>query len=251
MTQSDSDSAEARSLSSMLSDFIGVVAHNIHTPVGSIKWSAETLIKGDAGKLTEEQKKIVQDIYDAADRLNDLSRTILYVYELEKDMPLVKQTEIAPVDILARVQGSLATLIEKRRASIIIEESTLSMMAYADPDIAFMILRILIENALCYSADDSDIHIAARQDGSGTTFTVEDHGIGIGSDNRPFIFRKFYRAPGAKRLWTDGVGLNLYIAHNLATRTGGALSFVSEEGKGSVFSWFIPAHKQRKEAWER
>lgn len=241
---------EKRSLSDMLSDFIGIVAHNIHTPVGAIKWSAETLLKGEVGPVTDQQREIIQDIYTCADRLNDLSRTILYVYELEKDMPLLKQRDITLQEILVRVQGSLTSLCKRRGSSILAAEKEYAVTAYTDPDIAFMILRILTENALSYSPEQSEVRIHASQEDRGTTFTVEDHGIGIDSDNRAFIFRKFFRTPAARRMWTDGVGLNLYIAYNLATRMGGELTFESAEGKGSTFSWFIPVHKRRREPWE-
>lgn len=244
------DKNQKRSSDSAISEFLGVVAHRIHTPVSAIKWQAEALLDGMMGDLNDEQKEALRNIIQSAENLNDFSRTMLYVYELEKDVPLVKMQEFALQSVLSRVEKSVLDLLEKKRMHLKHDDASRSVSIVADPDIAFTILRTFLENAIHYSPDGAEISINVEEDAAGALITVEDHGCGISSDHIPSIGTKFFRTAEARQNFTDGAGLALYIAINLAERTGGKITFESEEGKGSRFHWFVPNVTKRRQAWE-
>lgn len=241
---------EGRSASSAMSEYIGVIAHRIHTPVTSIRWQLESLIDGTMGELTDDQKETLEGIHKSIESLNEFSRAILYVYELEKDMPMIKSEEVSISDLIKRSEKSLDSLISEKKSRVMPEKSVEDVSITADPDIAFMIVRTFIENSLRYSPENSEFPVLVKDSDEGTIIMVEDKGIGIPMENHHHIGKKFYRTPEAKKLWTDGVGLNLYIAMNLAERTGGKITFESDEGKGAKFSWFVPKKKKRKQPWE-
>ena len=102
-----------RSPDSAISEFLGVVAHRIHTPVSAINWQAEAMLDGMMGELTDEQKVALQGIIQSVESLNDFSRTMLYVYELEKDIPMLKAQEITLLSVLSRVEKSVLPLLQK------------------------------------------------------------------------------------------------------------------------------------------
>ncbi len=240
-----------RSSDSAISEFLGIVAHRIHTPVAAIKWQVEALLDGAMGPLSEEQKESLRGVMQSAENLNDFSRSVLYVYELEKDMPLLQDKEILVSEVLDRVKKSLVPLLKEKRGRISVDAHSREISIVTDPEIAFTILRTFIENALHYSPEDSEIHVEAKKSAEGTTITVIDAGFGISSDLLPSIGSKFFRTAEARRSFTNGAGLNLYIAMNLAERTRGKITFKSEEGKGSRFSWFLPMKERRKEPWQQ
>ena len=239
-----------RSPDSAISEFLGVVAHRIHTPVSAINWQAEAMLDGMMGELTDEQKVALQGIIQSVESLNDFSRTMLYVYELEKDMPMLKAQEVTLQSILSRVEKSVLPLLEKKRMHVKHDEASRSASIVADPAIAFTILRTFLENAIEYSPDGSEIGVGVKEDSEGALITVEDHGCGISSDHIPSIGTKFFRTAEARQNFTDGAGLDLYIAINLAERTGGKITFDSEEGKGSRFHWYVPSTTKRRQPWE-
>lgn len=246
----NSKTGDERSASSAMSEYIGVIAHRIHTPVTSIRWQLESLIDGTMGELTDDQKETLEGIHASIESLNEFSRAILYVYELEKDMPMIKSEEVSISDLIKRAEKSLDTLISEKKSRMMPEKSVEDISITTDPDIAFMIVRTFVENSLRYSPANSEFPILVKDNDEGAIITVEDRGIGIPIKRHMHIGKKFYRTPEAKKLWTDGVGLNLYIAMNLAERTGGKITFESDEGKGASFSWFVPKRKQRKQPWE-
>jgi signal transduction histidine kinase len=232
------------------SEFIAVTAHRIHTPVSTIKWQGETLRDGTMGPINDEQRQALDAILEAADSLNELSRSLLYAFELEKDLPMLQPKELLLTQLIERVLKNLAELREEKQVDVQYDPAQSRIRVLADPGISFLILRILVENAYCYSPAKSIVQIYCSQEPEGAVISVEDRGCGIPADLQHLVFTKFFRAPNAKRLWTDGTGLNLYLAASLAQRTGGSLSFTSTEGKGSTFRWFIPKPKTARMPWE-
>lgn len=240
-----------RSADSAISEFLGVVAHRIHTPVAAIKWQIESLLDGMMGELSNEQKEALQSVMQSAENLNDFSRVMLVVYEMEKDIPLTKPQEITLHDILQRVQKNLNPLIRAKLGRVVVTDGAKTCTIIADPDIAFTILHTFVENGLHYSPEDAKVIVNAEHTEEGTLITVEDFGCGIPSDVIPSIGAKFFRTSDARQQWTDGAGLDLYIAMNLAERTGGRITFESEVGKGSKFHWLVPDIAKRKQPWEK
>jgi len=245
------DQNPKRSPDSAISEFLGVVAHRIHTPVATIKWQVEALLDSMMGELTEEQMKSLQRVMKSAESLNEFSRTMLYVYELEKDIPMQNPRSISLIELFRSVCDSLEDVQRSKVSHVALASEARVIAIMADPDIAFMILRTLIENALQYADQHSDVKVSATEEQGGITVTVVDHGMGISSDTFPSIGSKFFRTPEARRKFPDGAGLNLFIAMNLAERTGGKISFESEEGRGSRFHWFTPHGSHRRQPWQR
>jgi signal transduction histidine kinase len=233
-------------LSRATSEFITVIAHKIHTPVTAIKWQAETLLDEE---LNELQREMMQGILDAADQLNELSRTLLYVYELEKDLPTLKSEEISVRRIFDRAMKSLVAAAKERQVTIVANGVDLDTSIYADPDLAFVVLRTLLENAICYSPEGTSVDFRIERNTGGTMLIVTDSGCGIPGDLQRLVFSKFFRAPNARRIWTDGAGLNLSIAHSISRRIGWELTFESREGAGTTFRWFVPSHKPQPALW--
>lgn len=233
------------------SEFIAVTAHKIHTPVASIKWQVEMLLGGELGDLSEHQRESLQAVMDAAERLNDLSRALLYVFELEKDLPMMHLQETDLCMLLAKVERNISQVMKERNVHSVCEKCPPSLMATVDPELAFIVLRALLENAVLYSAAGSEVQLQLLQKEGMTEVAVRDQGCGIPQDLQHLVFTKFFRAPNGKRLYTEGTGLGLYVARTIADRMGTALSFESTEGKGSAFFWRIPARKIGRQPWEQ
>lgn len=243
--------ASRKDLDRATSAFIAVTAHKIHTPVASIKWQVETLLAGDIGELTSNQRESLQAVMDAAERLNDLSRALLYVFELEKDMPMVKLQEADVYMLIERVVKNLGGLTKERNVHIQCERPQTVVNVHVDSELAFVILRTLLENAILYSPTKSVVNVRVTERASSTDICVGDKGCGIPGEFHNLVFTKFFRAPNGKRVWTEGSGLGLYVAGEIAKRTGGEITFESEEGKGSTFCWRIPKRKMGRQPWEK
>jgi signal transduction histidine kinase len=246
------DGQQMRSdLSRATSDFISVIAHKIHTPITSAKWQLEMLINEDLGTLTHDQKESLASVSQAAEQINDLSRALLYVFELEKDLPIMNTKEVNICELVSRATHNLENLSKEKGVSIISVDCDLRHVVNVDVDLAFVVLRTILENAIVYSPSGSEVRVTIKDTDEGIQICVDDRGCGIPTDQQNLVFTKFFRGTNAKKIWTDGTGLNLYVAKNIAKRTGGDLTFESRPHKGSTFCWRIPKKKKHKEPWER
>jgi two-component system, OmpR family, phosphate regulon sensor histidine kinase PhoR len=244
--------ASSRELSRATSDFISVIAHKIHTPITSAKWQLEMLLNEDIGPLTAGQREALQSVSEQAEKLNDLSRALLYVFEIEKDFTMVQPKQANIYALVTRAVKNLTSLAKDRGVYVEVKKPEKELAVHVDEELAFMVLRTLIENAIVYSPPKKGVMIMLKeQDNGNICVRVDDFGCGIPSDQQRRVFSKFFRASNAKRIWTDGTGLNLFVAKSIAQRTGGDLSFQSQENKGSSFFWCIPPHKAHREPWER
>jgi signal transduction histidine kinase len=111
------------------------------------------------------------------------------------------------------------------------------LAANADGDKLRQILAALVDNAVKFSPSGGTVTVVARRTSDGVEFRVEDEGVGIPQSEQEWIFRKFYRGGDA----APGTGLGLFIAQELVLAMGGRISVDSAEGRGSRFSFELPA----------
>jgi two-component system sensor histidine kinase VicK len=99
------------------------------------------------------------------------------------------------------------------------------------------VIAALVDNAIKFSHNGGTITVAAAGTGDGVEVRVEDEGVGIPQAQQERIFRKFYRGGDA----ASGTGIGLFIAEKLVSAMGGRISVESEEGRGSRFTFELPA----------
>jgi len=102
-------------------------------------------------------------------------------------------------------------------------------------------LRNLLENAVAHTAKGGSITVAAKQQGNWVEVSVTDNGEGIPAEDLPNIFERFYRVDKSRARATGGSGLGLTIAKRLVEAHGGKIEAQSELGKGSRFTFTLPA----------
>jgi signal transduction histidine kinase len=110
-----------------------------------------------------------------------------------------------------------------------------------DPDRMAQVLGNLLSNAIKYTPEGT-ISVEVAAEGEGVTIAVADTGIGITASEQAKIFEPFYRSSRERR-FPQGMGLGLSIARDLVMAHGGGLEVVSEPGKGSRFTAWIPASR--------
>jgi signal transduction histidine kinase len=103
------------------------------------------------------------------------------------------------------------------------------------------VLNNLINNALKYSAPGKPVSVSVEAtDDAGVIFRVCDEGLGIEPEAQPHIFERFYRAPHGGDINVDGLGLGLFISHEIVVQHGGRIWLESKPGEGSTFQVWLP-----------
>jgi hypothetical protein len=116
-----------------------------------------------------------------------------------------------------------------------------------DRDRIGQVLINLLTNAIQYSPQADRVLVRMAQDEQHVSVSVQDFGVGIARAHKHKIFDRYYQVSDSGKRPFSGLGLGLYLAHEIIKAHGGSLLLESEEGKGSTFSFTLPVHEQEAE----
>ena len=211
--------------------------HQLKAPFAAIQSYADILLAGYADDLSVKAFSIVGKIRD---RCELLSRSIREMLELANLNSCVEENiEMSDVSLNELVPGVISMFdgtIESENIKIHFSRCTGNCMIKCNPYQIKTLVQVLIENAVCYSYDNSSIEVSLTE-GPATriTLTVTDHGIGILPENLKLIFKEYYRSNQAVKKNRNGTGLGLSIARRIAQIHRSDIMVDSKTGEGSTF----------------
>ncbi len=225
--------------------FVSMTAHQLNSPLSIIRGYASLLYDGDAGKLNAKQKRYMKEIHDGSLRLGNIIADLLNITHLNTDVTL----RYEPISLNRVISESVQTLQEKAISSSVALSMELTQKVNKIRGNKIQLEQVfsnLIDNAIKYSGTDNNAkEIIVRMqkvdpNDKDVIVTVEDNGVGIPEEEQSRIFQRFYRASNSFDLDTRGTGLGLYIAKRIIETHGGAISFTSIVGKGTIFKIRLP-----------
>jgi two-component system sensor histidine kinase KdpD len=230
-----SHAESARQSEALKSALLDSLAHDINTPLTSIKAAATSLL----AKPSEPNRELLTIIDEESDRLSRLASEVVAMARIESGKLHLDRQPVPVNELIASAVGSLPG--GDRPWKFDVPEDLPKVDA--DPEFAAQGIRQLAENAIKYSPVGSPIGIVARR-GVGKmagriVIGVSDRGPGIEDNERTLIFDRFYRGR-RHRFDTKGTGMGLAIAKGIAEAHGGRIWVESERGQGSVFYFSLP-----------
>jgi len=234
-------------LDKMKSDFVSNVSHELRTPLTAIKGSTDNMIDGLTGELNEKQVRYLTRIKSNTDRLARLINELLDLARMEAGRIDLKPTDLSLVPLTKEAAESLRPMATEKLVDLEIASADASVTAWADRDKVTQVLMNIIGNAIKFTPPHGRVTVAVERNGAGwVQLSVTDTGPGIPAEETDKIFAKFYQAAQAGKQKTKGTGLGLAISKALVEMHGGRLWVESEVGKGSVFSFTLPAQQALK-----
>lgn len=226
----------------MKTEFMSVAAHQLRTPLGSMRWNLEMLIDGDAGELSNEVKKQIAKIYESDRHLIDLVNDLLNVSRIEQGRVEDNPTETQVEDVIAAAIEEASGIAQEKGVKLTFSRTKdLLPKIMIDQKRFREVVTNLISNAIKYNGKQNGIvDVVITQDSDKFDMIVADNGIGIPVQDQGKIFSKFYRGENAIRSETEGSGLGLFVVKSYVEGWGGKVSFQSTEGKGTMFTVTIP-----------
>ena len=232
-----SEQQKAKELLALKDEFVYVAAHELRVPANAIKWAIEAIEKRAPHLLNSER-----EFFDILERNNNrlllLVTDLLEVARIEGKTIQVALEEISLYDIVSGAIGEVADAARKKK--IIINNTISSTIPKVFGDIMRTreVLGNLLSNAVKFTGDGGTVLVSAEEGHEGyVTVSVQDTGLGIPEEEKAHIFQKFWRGNAATGI--EGTGLGLFIVKQLVGLMGGDVSFVSESGKGSTFSFSL------------
>ncbi|MDB5030734.1 ATP-binding protein [Mucilaginibacter sp.] len=215
--------------------FIATISHELKTPLSSIKMSLKLLEDNRVGAINNEQKQLLKNIEDDAQRLLQITGELLDVAQVETGKINLNFGSTHPTNIVNYAVQAIKSLAEQKQVTININCPETLPDVMADLDKSTWVLINLLSNAVKYSPVKSAINLVVKKQGANTIeFSVKDFGQGIDARYLSRIFERYFKVPGADHDKT-GTGLGLAIAKDFIEAQGGTIGVESETGDGSRF----------------
>ncbi|MGA9048034.1 MAG: PAS domain S-box protein [Dehalococcoidia bacterium] len=221
----------------MKDDFIGMVSHEMRTPLTVIMGALDTLAQ-DINKLSKaEIRQLLEDATAESDELSHILDNLLELSRSQADRLRISHQSVVISDLLKRV---LAKFGAEDDHHFVLKLNDNIPVIEADALRIERVIFNLVQNALKYSRAGTPVEISAdRQDGF-VRVGIKDSGMGISADDQARLFNPFQRAGREKNDTSRGIGLGLVVCKRLVEAHGGRIWMESEEGKGTTVFFTLP-----------
>jgi len=229
-----------KEIDKLKSEFITIAAHQLRTPLTAIKWVIKSVMEGETGPVNDEQKQYLEKGYESNERIITLVNDMLDVSRIEDGRFGYNFSKQNFLETLNEVVENLQGQIKEHHINFSMKIPSEVPLVTLDRDKITLVLQNLLENAVKYTPDNGKVSIDVKTTAKVLKVSVKDNGVGVPAEDQKKIFTKFFRAQNVMRMETEGSGLGLFIVKNIISKHGGEISFKSEEGRGTEFTFEIP-----------
>lgn len=233
----------AQAASRAKSDFLATVSHELRTPLTYIIGMSSTLLRWPLGQLSEKQQEYLQKIYDSGEQLLGLINDTLDLAQMEAGKISLDVSEFSLSNFAHQVIETLRPQAQQQGVELLLslQVSPRQNCFTADQRRVQQILVNLLSNAIKFTPKGGQVTLRIWDEGTVTTFQVEDTGIGIPEHLQPLIFERFQQLETSHlRRQYSGAGLGLALTKQLVELHQGWIDVQSAVGMGSVFTVRLP-----------
>ena len=235
-----SDESEAERVHEVRRDFVANISHELKTPIGALSLLSEAVLSAKDEPAAVE--KFASRMQQEARRLTELVQEIINLSRLQDSDPLQIAEPLSVGELISEAVDQCQTTSEARKIRLSVSEHT-DVKVFGDRDQLLMAIHNLIENAINYSPENTNVSISTSTEADIVTISVADQGIGIPESDLERIFERFYRVDPARSRETGGTGLGLSIVKHVAAKHGGEIKVWSSQNVGSTFAFRLPIYQ--------
>ena len=221
-------------------EMVAHVSHDLRTPLATLHGYIETLKLKDSELAPAERERYLAVALDQSERLRRLVGDLFELAKLDarEQAPVCEPVSLA--ELVNDIAQKFQLEAQRNGSTIDIEAGEGVPMVNADIALVERVLENLLDNALSHSPDGGTIRIPIAFSGDSVRVTVSDSGPGIAPEHLPRVFDRFYQAGNAHR-GSAHAGLGLAIAKRIVELHGARLEVESTLGRGTAFSFQLPA----------
>ncbi len=215
-------------------EFAADASHELRTPLTVIRSSVDHL-RRNADRPVREVGDALVDNDDEVEQLTSLVEDLLLLARSDSGAISLERVPLHLDDVAADAAAALAK--PAADAGVRVEVDPEPTAAVGDPARLRQLVMILVDNAIRHSPRGGSVRIVVRPEPGGASVAVEDAGPGVRPEDRPRVFDRFWRAPGAP---AGGTGLGLAIAKWIAEHHDGTISVDQSQAGGARFEVTLP-----------
>ena len=232
---------EVERLNKTKSEFISIASHQLRTPLTAIKGYISMVMEGSYGKLSENQTRPLENVYQSNERLIRLVNDLLSVSRIESGKIKIESEETSIGDLVSSITEELKPTTGRKGINLIFERSEVALPKISVDKLKLrQVIINLIDNAIRYTSK-GEVRASVKKSDSRIVISVADTGEGMTKDEIGNLFESFSRGKAGNRFWTEGAGLGLYIAKKFTDMHNGKI-WAESKGmdKGSTFHIELP-----------
>ncbi len=224
-------------------DFVSNISHELRTPLAQIKGYVVMMNEGMLGELQPEQADAVQATVAAAERLEHLIEDLIRFASAARGELVINSSVFSLSDLVKSMVNRATAKTKKSDLQLKSDIPDQPVFVRGDVEKLSWVLLQLIDNAIKFTSGGGSVTLSVKPkpDGRYVTVIVQDTGIGIPPDRIPELFQPFHQLDGSSTRRYGGTGLGLALVHRIVEAHDSRIRVESAVGKGSTFSFELPA----------
>ena len=245
LARSEAELANVRlmELDRLKDEFVGMISHDLRTPLTSITGYVELLRDEETGPLNDEQRTFLEVVARNSDRLLHLVNDLLFVARLESGRLELEREELDLGEVAADTVENARPQAATKRLTLSFEGNGPALVLGERARLA-RLLDNLVSNAIKFTPEEGRVSVRVSTVADSVLLEVSDSGIGIPEEERVHLFERFFRSSGAVARQIPGTGLGLYISKAIAEAHEGNIDAESNDGLGTTFRVQLPAARR-------
>lgn len=220
--------------------FTADASHELRSPLSRLRAEIEITLRRprDSGDYVIALRSCLEEV----ERLTTLVEELLMLARIDAGEERGSAVLVSLAALARDTIERLAPQARERDISIVLSDESPQTVEVDGAPVG-LVLRNILDNAIKFSPAGGQINLRIAGGGHGTVLTVADQGPGIGADELPFLFDRFFRGDGARADGIDGVGLGLALCQAILRAHGGKIEVSNQPDGGALFSVWLPPKK--------
>ncbi len=220
-------------------ELMGVVSHELRTPLTVVIGALRTALSEEDRLTVEDRRQLLEDAAQEAESMSHLLSNLMSLAKCDSDEISLQSEDLNLKRVVGKVLDDLRDQSSSRRFRMALGRQAPAVRA--DEMMLGRILFNLLDNAIKYSPNGTDIEIRAKQVDGHVFIGINNEGDGISDEYREKVFEPFHRLNGRGDPTTKGNGLGLLVCRRLVEAHGGRIWVDSAPDKGTTFWFTLPA----------
>ena len=222
----------------MQKNFLSNVSHDLKTPMTTIAGFVDGILDGAIPR--DKQDYYLNIIKNEVKRLSRLVTSLLDISRLQSGERKFEFKQFNICELTRQTVLSFENQLEEKKLNVEFDTDDFDMMVYGDIDAINQVIYNLCHNAVKFSYNEGLYKVSIKHENDAVRFTMYNEGIGIASDDLPYVFDRFYKSDKSRGLDKTGTGLGLFITKTIVEAHGQKITVSSEYEKWCEFSFTLP-----------
>jgi signal transduction histidine kinase len=233
------DVTELRRLDEIKNHLLATAAHELKTPLTSIRMAMHLIADERVGCLNDRQQSLLVAARDDSDRLHKIVETLLDMDRIRSGAAMLDLKVVSAQELIRQCVEPHEERLDAKGIALRIEVPQQRIAVRADTKRMKHVFGNILDNAIRYTPAGGTVTVSLHgTSGTHAQFSISDTGVGIADDAQMRVFERFYRAPGQSG--ESGTGLGLAIVREIVEAHGGRVWLESREGRGTTIHFVLP-----------